>query len=134
MYVQDLNKINSKSEKLLDITIDSNLSFQSQVNNLCKKASSKIHALARVALYMNIRQRRMIVDAFFNSQFGYCPLIWMFYGRMTNNKINKLHERCLRTIFFFWKKIVLFLLHHINLRILVTEMFKVKGIFPETMK
>ena len=34
----------------------------------------------------------------FNSQFGYCPLIWVFYGRMANNKINKLHERCLRII------------------------------------
>ena len=78
MNVQDLNIINSKSEKLLNIIIDSNLSFQSHVNNLCKKASSRIHELARVAPYMNIKQRRMIVNAFFNSQFGYCPLLSSF--------------------------------------------------------
>ena len=67
--------------------IDSNLSFQSYANNLRKKASSRIHALSRIAPYMNIRQIRMIMNAFFNSQFGYCPLIWMLYGHMTNDKI-----------------------------------------------
>ena len=38
------------------------------------------------------------MNAFFNSQYCNCPLIWMFYGRMANNKINKLHERCLQII------------------------------------
>ena len=40
----------------------------------------------------------MIMNACFNSQFGYCQLVWMFYGRMANNKIKKLHERCLQII------------------------------------
>ena len=39
-----------------------------------------------------------MMRALFNSQFGYCPLICVFYARMANNKINKLHERCLRII------------------------------------
>ena len=29
-------------------------------------------------------------------QFSYCPLIWMFSSRMSNNLINKVHERSLR--------------------------------------
>ena len=29
------------------------------------------------------------------SHFGYCPLIWMFYSRGFNNKINCIHERAL---------------------------------------
>ena len=127
MNVQDLNVTNSKSEKLLDITIDSNLSFKSYVN----KVSSKIHALARVAPYMNIRQRRMTMNAFFNSQPGCCPLIWMHYGRMANNKINKLHESCLRIIYSnksfsdeeLLEKDSSVSQHHRNLRILATEMF-----------
>ena len=89
MNVQDLHIINSKSEKLVGIITDSNLSFQPLVNSLRKKASSKIHALIRFALSINIRQRRMIMNAFFDFQFGNSPLIWMCYGRMTNNKINK---------------------------------------------
>ena len=127
MNVQDLNVTNSKSEKLLDITIDSNLSFKSYVN----KVSSKIHALARVAPYMNIRQRRMTMNAFFNSQPGCCSLIWMHYGRMANNKINKLHESCLRIIYSnksfsdeeLLEKDSSVSQHHRNVRILATEMF-----------
>ena len=33
------------------------------------------------------------------SQFGYCPLIWMFHNRTLNNKINRLHGRTLRLVY-----------------------------------
>ena len=36
------------------------------------------------------------MKAFVESQFGYCPLIWMFHSRGLNNKINRIHERALR--------------------------------------
>ena len=39
------------------------------------------------------------MNAFFNSQFSYCPLIWMCHSRIINKKINRLHERCLRIIY-----------------------------------
>ena len=39
------------------------------------------------------------MNAFFNSQFNYCPVIWMYHSRVLNNKINRLHERCLRIIY-----------------------------------
>ena len=39
------------------------------------------------------------MNAFFNSQFSYCPLVWMYHSRALNNKINRLHERCLRLIY-----------------------------------
>ena len=48
----DIN--NSKSEKLLGVTFDHKLSFDDHIFELCKKASRKIHALSRVAFYMNI--------------------------------------------------------------------------------
>ena len=32
------------------------------------------------------------------SQFSYCPVIWMFSSRRSNNLINKVHERSLRLI------------------------------------
>ena len=35
------------------------------------------------------------MKAFIEGQFGYCPLLWMFSGKTSNNRINKLHERAL---------------------------------------
>ena len=29
----------------------------------------------------------------------YCPLTWMFHNRSLNNKMNRLHERCLSVIY-----------------------------------
>ena len=45
---------------------------------------------------MSIDKRKKVMSAFIDSQFGYCPLIWMMHSRTTNNKINRLHERALR--------------------------------------
>ena len=36
------------------------------------------------------------MKAFIESQFGYCPLIWMFHSRTLHNKINGIHKRALR--------------------------------------
>ena len=72
---------NSKSEKLLGVKFDHKLSFDDHISELCKKASRKIHALSRVASYMNISKRRILMNAFFKSQFSYCPLVWMCHSR-----------------------------------------------------
>ena len=39
------------------------------------------------------------MKTFIESQFNYCPLLWMFCSRTLNNKINKLHERALRVVY-----------------------------------
>ena len=73
------------------------------------------------------------MSSFFNSQFCYCPLIWMFHSRITNNKINRLHEKCMRIIYGDKTSSFEELLeqdksvsiHTRNLQMLVTEMFKV---------
>ena len=89
--------IESEDEQVLQgITIDSNLTFENHISSICKKASQKINALARIAPYVNIQKRRTIVKSFVTSQFSYCPLIWMFHSRSRNNKINSIHERSLR--------------------------------------
>ena len=90
---------NSKSEKLLGITIDHKLKFNEHVNNLCKKANQKLHALARISNYMSKDKLRSIMKAFITSQFGYCPMVWMFHSRKLNSRINKIQERALRLVY-----------------------------------
>ena len=86
----------SKQQKLLGITFDNKLNFEKHVNNLCNKVSQKLNALTRISNYIQPNQRRLIMKAFITSQFGYCPLVWMFHSRRNNNRINTLHERSLR--------------------------------------
>ena len=85
-----------RKEILLGITIDRNLNFDEHVNNLCKKACQKLNALVRLASFMKVDKKRMIMKSFIESQFGYCPLVWMFHSRSLNNKINRIQERALR--------------------------------------
>ena len=133
----------SKKEKLLGISIDTTLSFEHHITSLCKKASQKLHALARIAHYMDFEKRRSLMKAFVISQFNYCPLIWMFHNRALNNRINKIHERALRLVYqnknlSFSELLELdnaVTIHQRNLQVLVTEIFKVKNnLSPEIMK
>ena len=90
---------NTKCEKLLGVHLDSGLSFDYHISEICKKAIRKICALARVTSGMSLFKKRTLMNAFFNSQFNYCPLIWMCHGRENNNKINRFNERYLRIIY-----------------------------------
>ena len=99
LTIQNYKITSTKCEKLLGVKIDFELSFDDHVSSLCKKASNKLHALARISYLMSIEQRSKIMKAFIYSQFGYCPLVWMFHSRKLNNRINNIHERALRIVY-----------------------------------
>ena len=133
---------NTTEEKLLGVLIDNKLKFDKHVNNLCMKANQKLHALSRISEYMSTSKLRLVMKAFINSQFGYCPLVWMFHSREINNRINSIHERALRIV--YKNKILTFdelltkdksvRIHHRNLQVLATEIYKWKtGIAPAIM-
>ena len=122
----------SDEEKLLGVTIDKKLNFKSHVNSLCKKASQKLHALARISTYMEKPQLELTITTFIMSHFSYCPLVWMFHDRASNNKINKIHERALRIIHKdstsnfqeLLNKSNSVSVHQRNLQLLLTEIYK----------
>ena len=58
-----------KSRELLGIVLDNKLKYDKHVENICHKASKTLNALAKVT------------------------------NHSLNNKINQLHERCLRIIY-----------------------------------
>ena len=133
---------NTHSEKLLGITVDSELKFDIHVKSLCKKASLKLHALSRISNFMTTIQLKVIMKAFILSQFNYCPLVWMFHSRELNNRINRIHERALRLAYKDYSSSFQELLskdnavtiHNRNLQILAVEVYKfVNGISPKIM-
>ena len=142
MKVCDFTIGNSECENILGVKIDVNLNFNEHISDLRKKASRKISALARVAHFMSVEKRKLVMNAFFTSQFNYCPLVWMCHSRTNNSKINMLHERCLRTIYNNKQSSFTELLNkdssvsiHIkNIQKLAIEMFKsYKGLSPPIM-
>ena len=57
----------SDCEKLLDVKFDSKLRFDQHITDLCRTASRKIHALARVTPFMNILKRHLPMNFFFKT-------------------------------------------------------------------
>ena len=127
---------------MLGITFDNELSFDKHITKLCKKASNKLNALARISSFIDLGKRKLLLRSFFISQFSYCPLVWMLHSRKLNNRINKLHKRSLRIVYrdtnsSFEELLALdnsFTIHERYIQILATEVFKViNGIGPHFM-
>ena len=79
-----------RKQKLLGLEIGSNLNFDLYVSSLCQKTGKNLSALVPLSNFMSLNQRRTLMKMFIESQFGYCPLIWMFHGRIVNKKIKHL--------------------------------------------
>ena len=74
----------SNTVDLLGITIDKNLKFCEHITSLCKKGNQKLHALACISKYLSRDKMKIVMKTFIQSQFNYCPLVWMFCNRTHN--------------------------------------------------
>ena len=83
IIVENQKICNSPCEKLLGVRFDSKLTFDTHINDIYKKADLKLDNMSQ----------------FFMSQFNYCQLVSMCHNCTKSNKINRLHERCLRLIY-----------------------------------
>ena len=83
--------------KLLGITIDSKLNFDSHISDLYKKASMQLNALNRLRTCTGNKEMEILINSFIYSNFNDCPLAWHFSSCKSTTKIEKIHKR-LRTI------------------------------------
>ena len=106
------------------------------------KSECKAKALVRIVPFMDLEKKKILINAFFNAQFSYCPLTWMFHSRNLNSKINRMHEKCLRIVYndntSSYKELLEIdnsvSVHHRNIQILATELYKiVNGLSPDIM-
>ena len=88
---------------------------------------------------------RILFKSFFEFQFKYCSLTWMFYSGSTNNRLNHLKERALKLVYDDYEltfgklldKEGSLTIHHYNIQTLCTELYKVyhnlsQAIFSES--
>lgn len=99
------------------------------------KVNQKISALPRVVGILPFQTRLLILKTFIESQFLYCPLVWMFCSRTMNRKINHIHERALKLVYRDYSSTFAELLkmdhslsfHHRNIHQVAIEMYEVKN-------
>ena len=132
----------SYQEKLLGVTLDKELKFDKHLLSICKKAGAKVTALGRLVKIVPFEKKKLLMNSFIQSQFSYCPLLWMFCSRKLNRKINHIQERGLRMGYQDYTSSFKELLekdgsiciHHRNVQLVAVEMFKVKnGLCPEIL-
>ena len=69
--------------KMLGVTLDDKLDFKTHVRNICQTASCQINALKRIPKFMNEHFRINVYQSFINANVNYCPIVWVFCGRLT---------------------------------------------------
>ena len=134
----------SEREKLLGVTMDKGLRFDKHVKIISDNASAKVTALSRLIRIVSTEKKKTLMNAFIESQFSHCPLVWMFcHSRKLNNRINHIQERGLRMVYEDYTSSFGELLrlngsvtvHHRNIQLVAVLMFKVKNdLCPEIMK
>ena len=133
--IEGATVIESYEQKPLGIYMGRDLTLENHVQYLCKNAGRKLNALARLCKILPFYKRKLLMNSFFDSQFNYCPLVWMFHSRKVNTKINNLHYRALKithrdetsTFDELLKKDGSNTIHHRNLIKLAIEMYKVNN-------
>ena len=140
----DGNKTEKSQEVvLLGTTIDDKLSFKTHIENICRKAKYKLHALQRIWKCLSTDKAKAICSAFINSQFYYAALIWEFAGKWLISRVQKIHFRLLQVVRNTYDTTFDELLstdsdvsiHQRHLRFLVTEVFEsVNNLDPHFMR
>ena len=88
---------NSNSQKLFGVT--ESWILTNMLPTYVIRQAKKIQVFARIFPYIPQTQKRLLMNAYFMSQFGYCPLVWMNHSRTLNNRINGLHKRALSLVY-----------------------------------
>lgn len=81
------------------MTLEKYISFIHYVQNICDKANNKTKALFRTTKFLNLEQAQVLSEVFISSNFRYCPLIWMFCSKTSDNRVVKTHYKIIRATY-----------------------------------
>ena len=118
--------------KTLGVNVDKHLDFKLHVSEICVKASKQLNVLRRLSKYLNESCLLTIYKSFITSSFNYCPVVWIFCGKKSSAKLEKLNERALRIVYKdsissytdLLKKAKALSLSMLRLKFMILEVFK----------
>ena len=82
--------------EILGITLDRSMGFSTRIKNICRKAGQNLKALLRISPHLDQGKKVLLYKSMIKSKFNYCPLVWMYCSKQSNNLINRVHEKGLR--------------------------------------
>ena len=85
--------------KLLALTLDNKLKFDSHVATISRKVGGQVNALNRLKNILPCRTKETLYRAFILLHFTYCSQIWHHYGARNTRKIERVNERALRYVY-----------------------------------
>ena len=77
-------------------SIDSNLTFNAHIKEICGKVNQKASALSRLQDYISEKKAKLLLNTVVMSNFQYCSLIWLFCSKAANDLINRTTKRAMR--------------------------------------
>ena len=95
-YVKEtMNTGNDKIEslsavKLLGIKLDNKLNFNNHINIICRSAANQLNALIKLRCFLEIEERKALIQSFALSNFNFCPLVWILSSVKSLNKLENL--------------------------------------------
>ena len=84
--------------KILGLTIDNKLSFNSHIVTLCQKAGRQIQALSRLSHMLNENNKMLLYNSFIECYFNFCSIIWHFCSKNNTYKLEKLQKKAIRYV------------------------------------
>ena len=85
--------------KLLAVTLDNKLKFDSHVATISRKVGGQVNALNRLKNILPCRTKEALYRAFILPHFNYCSQIWHHCGARNTRKIERVNERVLRYVY-----------------------------------
>lgn len=85
--------------KLLGVTNDNSLNFHDHNAGLCRTNSREISVLNRFKRLIPLDAEFKLYNSFILSHLNYCATVWHFSLKSDSDKLEKLNERALRSIY-----------------------------------
>ena len=86
------------SQKLLGVTLDSDMSYEPHVDELSKKVSKRLGLLKHISPYLKQCQREMYYTSVIKPTLMYGSIIWDNCSNMSKQSVLKLQKRAARII------------------------------------
>ena len=85
--------------RILGITIDNKLRWDSHTNNVCKTVSRRVFLLSKLRYIVDINTRKLFFSAHIKPHTDYASVVWDGCSDVLKKILNSLHRRAVKLIF-----------------------------------